>query len=71
MLDDGTSRYMAPIAIDQRAEARRLQARYGVLVWWGPHTREFWAMVDRTRLVEGATPEALGQAILTARRWPT
>ena len=56
------------VAADQRAEAERLQARYGALVWWGRHTREFWAVVDRVRLVEGETPDQLGEAILAARR---
>ena len=51
-----------------QAEARRLQARYGALVWFGHHTRGWWALVDRARLVEGKSPDQLGEAILAARR---
>ncbi|TYB44201.1 hypothetical protein [Actinomadura chibensis] len=51
------------------AEARRLQDRYGATtVWFGYFTQEWWALVDRERLVEGENPERLGAEIMAARR---
>ncbi|GAA2106989.1 hypothetical protein GCM10009780_59950 [Actinomadura alba] len=50
-----------------------LRERFGVPVWWGEHTRMFWAMVTvqgRPRLVEAITPEELARAIMGARSWP-
>lgn len=51
-----------------RAEAARLREQYGVEAWFGHHTRKWWALVDRRTLVEGMTPERLGEAIVAARR---
>lgn len=53
----------------QRAEVAELQARYGVTAWFGFHTREWWALVDGSRLVEAPTPARLGEAVMAARRW--
>ncbi|RKS79267.1 hypothetical protein BZB76_0719 [Actinomadura pelletieri DSM 43383] len=66
-LTDDTAR-VDPIPV-RVAEARRIQARYGATtVWFGYFTREWWALVDKARLVEGATPDRLGEAIMAARR---
>ncbi|RKS76500.1 hypothetical protein BZB76_1856 [Actinomadura pelletieri DSM 43383] len=66
-LSDDTAR-IDPVPI-RVAEARRIQARYGArTVWFGYFTREWWALVDDARLVEGATPDRLGEAIMAARR---
>lgn len=54
----------API---QRAEITDLEARLGVTAWFGFHTRRWWA-IDDDRLVEGATPDRLADAVMTARR---
>lgn len=49
-------------------EARRVQAQYGgVTVWFGYFTRSWWALLPEARLVEGRTPDRLGQAIAAAR----
>ncbi|WP_433236033.1 hypothetical protein [Actinomadura nitritigenes] len=48
--------------------ADRFRERYGVTAWYGHHTPAWWALVDRWALVEGATPEQLGEAIMAARR---
>ncbi|TDD76213.1 hypothetical protein [Actinomadura rubrisoli] len=50
------------------AEARELERRYGVVAWWGIFTCAWWALVDRTWLVEAPTPARLGEQILAARR---
>lgn len=55
-----------PVPI-RRAEARRIEARYGAVVWFGYFTRRWWALVDRQYLVHGATPDMLGDAIMAAR----
>lgn len=50
-----------------------LRGRLRVPVWWGEHTRMFWAMVavqGLPRLVEAITPEELAQAIMCAKSWP-
>jgi hypothetical protein len=55
------------------AAVSELLERFRVPVWWGRHTRMFWAMVmvqGRPRLVEAITPEELAHAILNARSWP-
>ncbi|MEV3923269.1 hypothetical protein [Actinomadura coerulea] len=50
-------------------EARRIEARYGATaVWFGYFTRHWWALVDLAWLVEGKTPDRLGEAIVAARR---
>ncbi|MBO2456547.1 hypothetical protein [Actinomadura violacea] len=51
-----------------RAEADRFRELYGVTAWFGHHTRKWWALVDQRDLVEGTTPERLGEAIMAARR---
>ncbi|WP_433463215.1 hypothetical protein [Spirillospora sp. CA-128828] len=50
------------------AEARRIEARYGGVVWFGYFTGLWWALVDRRALVQAATPDRLGEAIMAARR---
>ncbi|MGI5201646.1 hypothetical protein ACQEU6_08700 [Spirillospora sp. CA-108201] len=56
------------IDLIRAAEARRIKAIYGVTsVWFGRFTREWWALVDRVQLVEGSTPDRLGEAIAAAR----
>ena len=53
----------------QEDEATRALARhYGVMVWFGRHTREWWAMVDNRVLVGARCPEQLGHAIAAAQR---
>ncbi|GAA2302299.1 hypothetical protein GCM10010402_71600 [Actinomadura luteofluorescens] len=50
-------------------EARRIEARYGATaVWFGYFTRRWWALVDLVWLVEGKTPDRLGEAIVAARK---
>ncbi|WP_433465686.1 hypothetical protein [Spirillospora sp. CA-128828] len=49
-------------------EARRICDQYGAVVWFGYFTRRWWALVDQHALVQGATPDRLGQAIMAARR---
>ncbi|MDL4815469.1 hypothetical protein [Actinomadura opuntiae] len=51
-----------------QAETRRFRERYGVVAWFGHFTRNWWALVDCRTLVEGTTPERLGEAIIAARR---
>ncbi|TDC87431.1 hypothetical protein [Actinomadura sp. 7K507] len=46
---------------------RALAQRYGVIAWFGHHTREWWALVDGRLLVGSRCPEQLGRAILAAR----
>ncbi|WP_433464354.1 hypothetical protein [Spirillospora sp. CA-128828] len=50
------------------AEARRIEDRYGGVVWFGYWTRRWWALVDEQALVHGATPTRLGEAIVAVRR---
>ena len=58
---------ISPVPI-QGAEVGRIQATYGVTTaWFGASTHHWWAL-DRDHLVEGATPDRLGEAILAARR---
>lgn len=58
---------ISPVPI-QGAEVGRIQATYGVTTaWFGGSTRRWWAL-DHDHLVEGATPDRLGEAILAARR---
>ncbi len=45
-----------------------LARKYGVLVWFGHHTREWWALVDGRVLVGARCPERLGRAIASVRR---
>jgi hypothetical protein len=56
---------------DQRtAEALRLREHFRVPVWWGTHTRSWWAMVpdgDGSRLIEAADPRQLAEAISQAQ----
>lgn len=50
-------------------EARRIEARYdATTVWFGYFTRHWWALVDLSWLVEGKTPDRLGEAITAVRR---
>lgn len=66
MAPDTTTRLdVGPI---QRAEIRDLQARLGVVAWFGFFTRHWWAL-DGNRLVEGASPARLADAVIAARRW--
>lgn len=51
-----------------RAEIHDLQRRFGVPVWFGFHTRRWWALVE-DHLVEAATPARLGDAVMAERRW--
>ena len=47
-----------------------LRERFRVPVWWGTHTRRWWAMVpdgDGNRLVEAADPQQLAEALSQAR----
>ncbi len=46
-----------------RAEIRELECRYGVVAWFGFHTRRWWALVEG-RLVEAATPAGLANAVV-------
>lgn len=64
-LDDTAALDADPI---QRAEIRDLQTRFGVVAWFGHFTRHWWAL-DDNRLVEGANPARLGDAVMAARRW--
>jgi hypothetical protein len=44
-----------------------LHARFGVISWWGTHTKEWWALIPggtQWRLVNAPTPDTLTQAIL-------
>ncbi|WP_242908659.1 hypothetical protein [Actinomadura terrae] len=50
----------------QRAEATRIESYFlGVLVWFGHHTRRWWAYVPwpTPGLVEASTPDLLSDAI--------
>lgn len=49
-----------------RAEIRELECRYGVVAWFGFHTRRWWALVEG-RLVEAATPARLANAVVAVR----
>ena len=51
----------------QEDTAQALAQRYGVIAWFGHHTREWWALVDGRVLIGARRPEHLGQAILAAR----
>jgi hypothetical protein len=47
-----------------------LHARFGVISWWGTHTREWWALIPggtQWKLVNGPDPAALTRAILNVR----
>lgn len=46
-----------------RAEIGELERRFGVVAWFGFHTRRWWALVDG-RLVEAATPAGLADAVM-------
>ncbi|MFA1541023.1 hypothetical protein [Actinomadura monticuli] len=52
----------------QKDSAQALALKYGVLAWFGHHTREWWALVDGRVLVGARCPERLGQAIAAVRR---
>ncbi|WP_018655920.1 hypothetical protein [Actinomadura flavalba] len=59
---------LAPI---HAAEVARLHGQFpAARVWFGHHTRRWWAM-DGACLVEGATPDDLMNALIAAemRRW--
>jgi hypothetical protein len=63
--------YLLPEAARAAAVAG-LRQRFGVPVWWGSHTRRFWALVpdgERGRLIEAANPHALAEAIAEAFTW--
>jgi hypothetical protein len=45
------------------AEIRELERRFGVVAWFGFHTRRWWALVDG-RLVEAATPAGLADTVM-------
>ena len=65
-LDDTAIIDPVPIRV---LEARRIQAAYGATtVWFGYFTREWWALIDHTHLVEADNPDHLAHAILAARR---
>lgn len=49
-----------------RAEIRELERRFGVVAWFGFHTRRWWALVDG-RLIEAATPAGLADAVMAVR----
>lgn len=44
-----------------------LRDRYGVVAWFGFHTRRWWALAE-DRLVEAETPDRLVGAVMAARR---
>ncbi|WP_433472144.1 hypothetical protein ACQPZP_25005 [Spirillospora sp. CA-142024] len=47
-----------------------LHARFGVICWWGTHTKEWWALIPggtRWRLVNAPDPDALARIILADR----
>lgn len=50
-------------------EDTALARRYGVLVWFEHHTREWWALVDGRLLVGARCAERLRRAIAEARGW--
>lgn len=52
----------------QEDTAQALARKYGVLVWFGHHTREWWALVDGRVLVGARCPERLSWAVAAARR---
>ncbi|SFQ34465.1 hypothetical protein SAMN04489713_1285 [Actinomadura madurae] len=59
----------APDPIRARTIAE-LHARFGVISWWGTHTKEWWALLPsgtQWRLLNAPTPAALTEAILHAR----
>ncbi|GAA1792741.1 hypothetical protein GCM10009735_25800 [Actinomadura chokoriensis] len=61
---DATTRIdVGPI---HRAEVRELEQRFGVVAWFGFHTRRWWALVG-DRLVEAATPAGLADAVMAVR----
>lgn len=61
---DATTRIdVGPI---HRAEIRELEQRFGVVAWFGFHTRRWWALVG-DRLVEAATPAGLADAVMAVR----
>ncbi|NDU74521.1 hypothetical protein GWI34_18060 [Actinomadura sp. DSM 109109] len=44
-----------------------LHARFGVMCWWGTHTKEWWALIPcapQWRLVNAPASETLAQAII-------
>lgn len=49
-----------------RAEIRDLECRFGVVAWFGFHTRRWWALAEG-RLVEAATPAGLADAVIAIR----
>lgn len=46
-----------------RAEIGELERRFGVVAWFGFHTRRWWALVDG-RLAEAATPAGLADTVM-------
>lgn len=45
----------------------------GLVFWFGPHTRSWWALVAAPqgwRLVEAMNPDELTRAVLTTATWP-
>lgn len=47
-----------------------LHARFGVISWWGTHTKEWWALLPagtQWRLLNAPTPDALTEVILHVR----
>lgn len=59
-----------PVAV----EVARLRSAFpGVPLWFGFHTRRFWALVVHAgypRLVEATTPQKLAAAIMRPQDWP-
>ncbi|GAA4238982.1 hypothetical protein GCM10022254_57200 [Actinomadura meridiana] len=49
-----------------QAEIYDLENRFGVIAWFGHHTRHWWAL-DGDHLVEARTPDRLGEEIMGAR----
>ena len=45
------------------AEIRDLACRFGVVAWFGFHTRSWWAVVEG-HLLEAATPAGLADAVM-------
>lgn len=49
------------------ATTEQIQQRYGVMAWYGHHTRGYWALVDGEGLVEAPDAAGLGPQITAAR----
>ncbi len=65
---------MGDTTSEVQATARSFADQYpGVRVWFGLHTRNWWAMVpmhDGLRLVEAPDPRQLREEIINATAWP-